>query len=71
MSLFGMQGYLATITSANEQNYINPKLDGVGWIGGCDRLGDSTIQSRCGINSNDLSNLIGKTQSQCTTTTGH
>lgn len=71
MSLFGMQGYLATITSANEQNYINPKLDGVGWIGGCDRLGDSTIQSRCGISSNDLSNLMGKTQSQWTTTTGH
>ena len=71
MSLFGMQGYLATITSAAEQTYIEPKLDGVGWIGGCDRLGDSTIQSRCGITSGDLSNLKGKTQSQWTTTTGH
>ena len=70
-TLFGLQGYLATITTASEQAYIEPKLAGVGWIGGCDRLGDSTIQTKCGISSGDLTNLKGKTQSQWTTTTGH
>ena len=70
-TLFGLQGYLATITSASEQAYIEPKLDGVGWIGGCDRLGDSTIKAKCGISDADLTNLRGKTQAQWTTTTGH
>lgn len=70
-TLFGLQGYLATITSSAEQNYIRPKLGGVGWIGGCDRLGDATIQANCGITSGDLLNLKGKTKTQWTTTTGH
>ena len=70
-TLFGLQGYLATITSANEQDYIEPKLNGIGWIGGCDRLGDATIQSKCGISAADLTNLKGKTQSEWDNTTGH
>ena len=61
MSLFGMQGYLATITSAAEQEYLEPKLDGYGWLGGCDRLGDATIRGRCGIASSEITtNLAGR-----------
>ncbi|MGC6527258.1 MAG: hypothetical protein ACON45_04210 [Paracoccaceae bacterium] len=70
-TLFGLQGYLATITSATEQAYIEPKLNGIGWIGGCDRLADTVVGGRCGITSTDLDNLQGKTQSQWTDTTGH
>ena len=61
MSLFGLQGYLATITSAAEQQYIRPKIGGYGWLGACDRLGNSTIRGRCGVSSSDVpSNLTGK-----------
>lgn len=71
LTLYGLQGYLATITSAAEQAYIEPKLNGIGWIGGCDRLGNTTIQTHCNITSSDLSNLRGVTQSQWDNTTGH
>ena len=61
MSLFGLQGYLATITSAAEQEYIRPKIGGYGWLGACDRLGSSSIRTRCGVSSSDVpSNLTGK-----------
>ncbi|KAB8330366.1 hypothetical protein SD80_031795 [Scytonema tolypothrichoides VB-61278] len=33
---FGLKGYLATITSAAEQNFIQGKVQGNGWIGGSD-----------------------------------
>ncbi|BAZ23482.1 hypothetical protein NIES4073_43710 [Kalymmatonema gypsitolerans NIES-4073] len=33
---FGLQGYLATITSGTEQNFIQGKVQGNGWIGGSD-----------------------------------
>ena len=69
-TLFGLQGYLVTITSAAEQAYIVPKLKGAGWIGGCDRLADSTVQDHCRIDSSDLSNLIGVSQSEWDNTTG-
>ena len=70
-TLFGMQGYLVTITSAAEQAYIVPKLKGAGWIGGCDRLGDATVQGHCRIdNSTDLDNLVGVSQSEWDNTTG-
>ena len=70
-TLFGMQGYLVTITSAAEQAYIVPKLKGAGWIGGCDRLGDSTVQGHCQIDASaDLPNLIGVSQSEWDNTTG-
>ena len=70
-TLFGMQGYLVTITSAAEQAYIVPKLKGAGWIGGCDRLGDATVQSHCRIdNATDLANLIGVSQSEWDNTSG-
>lgn len=33
---FGMQGYLATITSSGENSFIQQKTKGVGWIGASD-----------------------------------
>ncbi len=35
-NLYGMQGYLATIVSADENAFITDKLVGVGWIGASD-----------------------------------
>lgn len=34
--LYGLQGYLATITSASEQDFITQKVTGVAWIGATD-----------------------------------
>ena len=42
--LFGLQGYLATITSAEENDFASAKLEGQGWIGSSDHVpetGDS------------------------------
>ncbi|WP_052670947.1 PKD domain-containing protein [Draconibacterium sediminis] len=36
MTYYGLQGYLATITSSVENDFIYSKIDGVGWIGGSD-----------------------------------
>ncbi|MCY1719317.1 gliding motility-associated C-terminal domain-containing protein [Prolixibacteraceae bacterium Z1-6] len=36
MNYYGLQGYLATITSAEENEFIWSKIDGVGWIGASD-----------------------------------
>ena len=41
-SLYGMQGYLATITSKAENDFIWTKISGVGWIGATD---DNTYSS--------------------------
>ena len=35
-SLYGLQGYLATVTSAEENAFIAPMLGGEGWIGASD-----------------------------------
>ncbi len=35
--LYGLQGYLATIVTAAENSFIQPKLEGQGWIGLSDR----------------------------------
>jgi Secretion system C-terminal sorting domain/Lectin C-type domain len=35
-TLFGMQGYLATVTSQGENDFIQQKLTGDGWIGASD-----------------------------------
>ncbi len=59
-TLFGLQGYLATITSEAEQDYIEPKIGGQGWIGACDRLGDTTVRGYCGLTSTEVSNLNGQ-----------
>ncbi|MEO7913068.1 MAG: IPT/TIG domain-containing protein, partial [Roseiflexaceae bacterium] len=34
--LFGLQGYLATVTSASESSFISGKVSGNGWIGASD-----------------------------------
>ncbi|WP_297093560.1 PKD domain-containing protein [uncultured Draconibacterium sp.] len=36
MTYYGLKGYLATITSNVENDFIWSKIDGVGWIGGSD-----------------------------------
>lgn len=35
-TLFGLQGYLATITSSGEDNFVQQRLQGKGWIGASD-----------------------------------
>lgn len=35
-SLYGLQGYLATVTSAEENDFCTQKLSGTGWIGASD-----------------------------------
>ena len=57
--LFGMTGYLATPTSSEEQSVLTDKVQGIGWLGACDKLSDSTVRGRCGITDDeedDLSN---------------
>ena len=41
-SLFGLQGYLATITSQNENDFIRQKLGADAWIGGSDETVEAT-----------------------------
>lgn len=36
MKYYGLQGYLATVTSEEENRFIYSKLDGIGWIGASD-----------------------------------
>ncbi|AHW62107.1 gliding motility-associated C-terminal domain-containing protein [Draconibacterium orientale] len=36
MTYYDLKGYLATITSSTENDFIYSKIDGVGWIGGTD-----------------------------------
>ena len=36
INYYGLQGYLATITSKSENDFIWSKIDGVGWIGASD-----------------------------------
>ena len=38
MSYFGLQGYLATVTSAAENTFIKSKLSGSGWMGANDAV---------------------------------
>ena len=38
----GMQGYLATITSSTESNYIKTRLGGAAWIGASDAASEGT-----------------------------
>jgi len=41
-SYYGLQGYLATITSEEENFFVTTELGGVGWIGGSDYEGHDT-----------------------------
>jgi gliding motility-associated-like protein len=42
MDYYGLQGYLATITSSVENDFIWTKIDGVGWIGATDSETEGT-----------------------------
>jgi gliding motility-associated-like protein len=42
MNYYGLQGYLATITSSIENDFIWSKIDGVGWIGATDSENEGT-----------------------------
>ncbi|MHB8108280.1 MAG: tandem-95 repeat protein, partial [Candidatus Cryosericum sp.] len=49
-SLYGLQGYLATITSAEENNFLTAKVSGTAWIGASDEaLGNATSGGTEGI----------------------
>ena len=41
-SLFGLNGYLVTVTSAEENDFIKPKLGGNGWMGASDVASEGT-----------------------------
>ncbi|MEN8786512.1 MAG: lectin-like protein, partial [Flavobacteriales bacterium] len=43
-TFFGLQGYLATITSSDETNFLLEKVSGDGWIGANDVATDNTWQ---------------------------
>jgi gliding motility-associated-like protein len=42
LNYYGLQGYLATITSSVENDFIWSKIDGVGWIGATDSENEGT-----------------------------
>lgn len=42
MDYYGLQGYLATITSKQENDFIWSKIDGIGWIGATDSEAEGT-----------------------------
>ncbi|WP_340113891.1 PKD domain-containing protein [Maribellus mangrovi] len=42
MDYYGLQGYLATIRSKEEQDFIYTKTEGTGWIGASDRSQEGT-----------------------------
>jgi len=41
-SYFGLQGYLVTVTSQDENNFVKDKLQGQGWMGATDRASEGT-----------------------------
>lgn len=49
-SYFGRQGYLVTITSQEENNFVKDKTEGLGWIGAADiiRLKSPTVSAANG-----------------------
>ena len=42
LSLYGLQGYLVTVTSAAENTFVTGKLQGFGWLGASDAGHDKT-----------------------------
>ena len=41
-SYYGLQGYLATVTSSSENSFVTQKLKGLGWIGASDAESENT-----------------------------
>ena len=59
--LFGMRGYLATPTSQAEQDVLTEKVQGIGWLGACDNLDDTTPKDQCGVSTGDIgSKTVGE-----------
>ncbi len=46
MKYYGLQGYLATITSSVENDFVWTKIDGVGWIGATDSETEGTSEGK-------------------------
>ena len=59
--LFGLKPYLATITSGAEQSYIQPKIQGQGWIGGCDHLHNSNVRGWCDVGDDEFDDNLNRT----------
>ncbi len=57
-SLYGMQGYLATITSQQENDFIKTKLLSDGWVGGSDDY--QQVKAATGTNYTNQSQTEGK-----------
>jgi hypothetical protein len=53
-SLYGMQGYLATVTSQEENDFIKAKLAADGWIGGTDAAAEGTWLWATGPEKDDV-----------------
>ena len=62
--LFGLKPYLATITSSAEQAYIQPKIQGQGWIGGCDNLSGSGTRGACNVGASEFDSNTDITDSK-------
>ena len=62
--LFGLKPYLATITSSDEQAYIRPKIQGQGWIGGCDNLAGSGTRAACNVGDGEFDSDTDRTDGQ-------
>lgn len=45
---FGLQGYLATITSLNENTFVYSKINAAGWLGGSDATSEGVWKWVCG-----------------------
>ena len=48
---FGLQGYLATITSAAENTFVYSKINAAGWLGGSDAASEGVWKWVCGPES--------------------
>ncbi len=55
--LYGLQGYLATITSAGENDFIQSKVAGDAWIGASDSSGESAWRWMTGPEGTEESGL--------------
>jgi hypothetical protein len=50
-SYFGLQGYLATITSLDENTFVYSKINAAGWLGGSDAASEGVWKWVCGPES--------------------
>ena len=69
-TLGGLQGYLATITSQAEQDFIYSKLTSTGWIGGADTDSEGTFVWMDGPEKSQVFWTSGLTRRTTNTVTG-